>query len=400
MLRKTFSHRGQPANQRFVVFWSMAIVGLVVLGIGILGCGTSETPASGQESSDSLLEERGVSAVPPPQSEVAQRLGEQAEEAVEPRGAADDDEVAIQVNDHVVTYGEFERELGEQIERLEQQLGDIEHSPEIQQRLALIREQMKGQLVEQMVTRALLDDFLEKSDVEVSEEEIDREWEQIVAQFPDQQALEAALQQEGVTVAEIREQVERQVKFDKALAREIGEVEVTGAEVEAFYDMRSEDFAQPAQVRARHILISDAEDAEAAAHAIHKRIEEGEDFAALAAEHSACPSGQQGGDLGFFGAGQMVEPFSRQAFAMEAGEVSAPVKTEFGYHIIKVEERREAKQAEFAEVEDAIKEHLEQQQGRAKQEEFFDQLRQTAQITINVDTPEPQPVFPQDSGSP
>jgi parvulin-like peptidyl-prolyl isomerase len=295
------------------------------------------------------------------------------------------------VNERVVTVEEFERDLQKQMDRLQQRLGNVEQGPEIEQRLAMIRDQMKRQLVEQTITRLLLEDYIARSDVTATEEEVDEEWNRIAAQFPDAETFEKVLEEEGVTVAEVREQVSSQVKLDKLMAQEVGESEVTDAEAQAFYDLRPEEFAQPAQVRARHILLPSKERAEE----LHKRIEEGEDFAALAGEFSECPSGKQGGDLGFFGEGQMVEPFSRQAFAMKAGEVSAPIETEFGYHIIKVEEHREAKQAEFAEVQEAIKQHLGEERAHAKQDEFIERLKKAATITVNVALPSPPSPFPE-----
>ena len=88
----------------------------------------------------------------------------------------------------------------------------------------------------------------------------------------------------------------------------------------------------PSQVRASHILV----DSEAEANRLLSQIRDGADFGELAAQHSSCPSGRKGGDLGFFGKGMMVPEFETAAFAMNKGQVSNTVKTQFGYHIIKV----------------------------------------------------------------
>ncbi len=85
------------------------------------------------------------------------------------------------------------------------------------------------------------------------------------------------------------------------------------------------------EVRASHILVDDKEKAEN----IKQQIDNGKEFSELAKEASNCPSGDKGGDLGFFGKGQMVKPFERKVFSMDVGEISKPVKTEFGYHLIK-----------------------------------------------------------------
>lgn len=90
------------------------------------------------------------------------------------------------------------------------------------------------------------------------------------------------------------------------------------------------------EVRASHILVSSEQEA----RDLKSRIVSGEDFAKVARENSQCPSGQSGGDLGFFGKGMMVPEFEQAAFASGVGQVSEPVKTQFGYHLIKVTEQR------------------------------------------------------------
>lgn len=89
-------------------------------------------------------------------------------------------------------------------------------------------------------------------------------------------------------------------------------------------------------VRASHILVDSLEKA----NWIIAELKKGGDFTALARKYSSCPSGKQGGDLGFFSKGQMVKEFEDVAFSLESGKVSGPVKTQFGYHIIKVTERK------------------------------------------------------------
>jgi len=89
------------------------------------------------------------------------------------------------------------------------------------------------------------------------------------------------------------------------------------------------------QAKARHILV----DSEDACVQLKQQIEQGEDFAALARKHSKCPSGREGGDLGSFGRGQMVQEFDQVVFSADVGTVQGPVQTQFGYHLIEVTER-------------------------------------------------------------
>ncbi len=91
----------------------------------------------------------------------------------------------------------------------------------------------------------------------------------------------------------------------------------------------------PTEIRASHILVKTEEEAKN----LYNEIQNGKDFAQIAQEVSLCPSGQNGGDLGFFGKGMMVKPFEDAAFALEVGEISQPVETQFGWHLIKLTDK-------------------------------------------------------------
>ena len=137
------------------------------------------------------------------------------------------------------------------------------------------------------------------------------------------------------------------------------------------------------QVWARHILVAD----EAAANKVVERLKNGEDFAALAQELSSdTGSAVKGGDLGWFASGAMVPEFETAAFALEKpGDYTAtPVKSQFGYHIIKVEGRREARHPSFAEVKDQLREDLTKEKGLARYQDYLKGLRQKAKLTINL----------------
>ncbi len=144
------------------------------------------------------------------------------------------------------------------------------------------------------------------------------------------------------------------------------QVKVTDAEIRDYYEYHLDTFKQPKKVRARHILFKLGEDAteeekEAVrkkAQEILKKVNQGEDFAALAEKYSEGPTSSKGGDLGYFSAGQMVKPFEDAAMAMKEGEVSEPVRTQFGYHLIKVEDIKEARTKPLDEVQNQIKENI------------------------------------------
>lgn len=166
--------------------------------------------------------------------------------------------------------------------------------------------------------------------------------------------------------------------------------EVTEAKLQARYEAQYKGQSGPEEVRARHILVETAEKA----REVLADIRGGADFAEAAKTHSTGPSGPRGGDLGFFQAGQMVPEFSQAAFAMQAGEVSEPVQTQFGWHIIKVEERRAAPAPAFEEVAEELRVEVE----REVAAKVVSDLREGA--TIETFTPEGNPVIQPSGASP
>ena len=146
--------------------------------------------------------------------------------------------------------------------------------------------------------------------------------------------------------------------FQYAVSKTLDAVKVTEAEIKAFYDANPDQFAGQPTVSASHILV----DSEEKAAELLAKIQAGEiTFEDAAAQHSSCPSSAQGGNLGQFGRGQMVPEFDQACFSMEVGELRGPVKTQFGYHLIKVEQKNEAAVMAFEEVAENIKNNLFQQ---------------------------------------
>lgn len=166
---------------------------------------------------------------------------------------------------------------------------------------------------------------------------------------------------------------------------------VSEDEVKQYYEEHKDDFKIPEQVNAAHILVKVEETADEAenkaalekAESLLKRIKEGSDFSELAKENSDCPSGSRGGELGYFSRGRMVPEFEEAALKLKAGEVSDIVKTKFGYHIIKILERKEASQKEFSEVREEIEQKLLEEKWKSSLSDYTEALKGKAKITIN-----------------
>lgn len=157
-------------------------------------------------------------------------------------------------------------------------------------------------------------------------------------------------------------------------------LEVGDAEIEAYYREHRDEYAQEEQVRARHVLVSTEErtpdEARARIQEARERLDAGEDFASVAAELSEDPgSAARGGDLGFFGRGRMVPPFEEAAFGATPGELVGPIETQFGYHLIEVQDRREERQRPLDEVRELIANRLRATSAAERAEALAQQLR-------------------------
>jgi foldase protein PrsA len=198
---------------------------------------------------------------------------------------------------------------------------------------------MKEKVGEQTLQELLYSKVLGEK-YEVSDEEIDKRVEELKTQLGDN--FEMVLQQNQLEDEDaLRDFLREQLLVEKAALKD---VEVTEEEIQQRYDEY-----QP-EIRASHILVEE----EAKAKELKEEIDGGADFAELAKEHSTDPgSGEKGGDLGFFGSGAMVPEFEEAAYALDVNEVSEPVQTQHGWHIIKVTEKKEKESF------DAMKEELE-----------------------------------------
>ncbi|MEK3763547.1 MULTISPECIES: peptidylprolyl isomerase [unclassified Solibacillus] len=179
------------------------------------------------------------------------------------------------------------------------------------------------QLLQQVVVERILNDKYK-----VTDEEIEEELATVKEQYGE--GYDAALAQSNLT----EEMLKTNIRFTLLQQKATEDVEVTDEEIQKYYDQASQE------LNARHILVED----EATANEIIEKLNAGEDFAELAKEFSTDPgSGQQGGDLGWFTVGTMVPEFNDAAYALKVDEISKPVQTQHGFHIIQVQEKRAVK---------------------------------------------------------
>jgi parvulin-like peptidyl-prolyl isomerase len=257
----------------------------------------------------------------------------------------------------------------------------------------------KDEIMQRIVDKELIDRAIAKSDIEVTdellEERVDRiraEFEQANAELDGQMgSLDDLVKQLGITEEEFRESVRDSLAIEQLLV-ERGMEYPADEEVKSFYEDNKEAFSRPAQVHARHILIKvEPEADEEAWEAAQKRAleirkkatAEGADFEALAEEHSEGPSASKGGDLGWFAQGRMVPEFEEATFALEKGEVSEPLRTQFGWHVVQKVDEREAGQVSFEEVEPQLESKLRNQRVQQALEDLLIALRAERKIEMH-----------------
>ncbi len=206
--------------------------------------------------------------------------------------------------------------------------------------------------VEQIITEKIMAAEAKNQKISISESEINTEVDKLKESYGGDDVFEQVLQTNNTTL----EQVKKDLK-DYLIIQKLMEplIEITDEEMQTYFDENKESFAEAEQVKASHILVED----EATAMEIKAKLDAGEDFAELAKEFSTDEgSKENGGELEFFSKGTMVAEFEDVAFTLPVNQISDPVKSEYGYHIIKVEEKKEAKEANFEDSKQEIKDAL------------------------------------------
>ncbi len=217
-------------------------------------------------------------------------------------------------------------------------------------------------ILNQLAKKVLLNQFVDGQNIEVSNEEVRGEVEKIkffLKSGPNnaERPLEEILESQGSSISELEAEVKRTLALSKYLDKEVSE-----DEKRSYFDTNKNAF-NGERVKASHVLIdtrkrgtdAELEEAKQKIEDIKKEIDKGADFAEMAKKHSDCPSAEIGVDIGLFQRkGSIVEEFAKVAFSMKVGEVSEPIKTEFGYHIIKVTDRQEGKDVSYEDVEEMV----------------------------------------------
>lgn len=292
--------------------------------------------------------------------------------APNPLEGLEPDAVVATVNGTEYTRAQVDKKMGEMAQQFR---GSVPPGMEAQ---------LAQQALKNLVDQQLLLEAAATEGIVVADEEIQKQYDQFASRAPTPEEFQTALTSMGFTEETFRAEISKNLTIEKLLTDKLASaMAVTQEDVAGYYRDNQDQFMVPEQVQASHILInSAAEDTPEAKEAkrqqlveLKTEIDNGADFAALAGEHSDCPSKARGGDLGLFTREKMVKPFSDAAYSMEVGQVSDVVETRFGYHLIKVTDKQPPSTRPLAEVQAQVESFLDRQNKETAFNDYMETLR-------------------------
>jgi peptidyl-prolyl cis-trans isomerase SurA len=303
------------------------------------------------------------------------------------------DRVAALVNDSPILFSEVQHRAAPELARMATQGVDAEE-------MAHRRDDMFRTALQVLIDEQLLQEQLKDSNAEIGEDQLDAAVADVKREnnIPDDAAFERALSAEGLTLATYRTQLKHELEKRKLLNLKVhSQAKVTDDDLRAEYEREYVQTGGEEEVHARHILLAvkkgatPAEDAAMHQHAIEisQQLRAGADFAKVAKELSDGPSATQGGDLGYFKKGVMVAEFENVAFALPVGAISDPIRTQYGWHVIQIVDRRKAPPPPLDSVKDALRQKLQKQQIDRLTVDYLTGLRKDAAVDYKMENLKP-----------
>ncbi|ATB30506.1 peptidylprolyl isomerase [Melittangium boletus] len=299
------------------------------------------------------------------------------------------DRVAAVVNRDIITLSEVEKRAAPELARINGGTRDAQQRTEERARV------MK-QALDTLIGEKLMEEQIQELGLSVTDSELEAAVSDVKRQnnITDDSQFDRLLAGEGFTVAAYKDFLRKQMSRMKLVQLKVSpKVKVSEEDLKAAYTQYNKMESGDAEVHARHILVQvDAKATPAQVEAAHKKAlalaeearKPGVDFAKLAQDKSEGPSAADGGDLGFFRRGVMVPAFERVAFSLKDGEVSEPVRTQFGWHVLKVEEHRAVDVAPFETVKNELESRLKLQKTEKYVEQYVQELRQKASVETKI----------------
>lgn len=238
----------------------------------------------------------------------------------------------------------------------------------------------KEMLLNQSIDELLLLQEAKKQGISVTAGELSKVIDDAITQSGlSKEDFEKSLEEQDLTMDFMEDYYRKQLTINELLNKTVlSKMIISSSEVKEYYENNKNEFIISGQIRARHILVESAEEAEE----ILKQLNDGADFIGLAKEKSTCPSASEGGDLGYFSSGQMVREFEDAAFELDVGEISPIVETQFGYHIIKLLDKNPETIINLGDAMQDIEEKLKLEKQNTAFTDYLDMLREKANIKI------------------
>lgn len=282
------------------------------------------------------------------------------------------------VGDGVVTQEQFDQIW----QQAETQYKSQEGAPPFPEEGTTQYDQLKASIVGYLVQNELITQKAAEMDVKVSQKELDERMKQIVEQVGGQKKLDKLLKEQGVTEVELEDQLEAQMLTDKVRQKVSDSVKVTGEQIKTYFeDPKNKDqFVVPESVDARHVLVKTKAEADKV-RALLEADNTDANWKKVAAQYSIDKSNKDtGGSLGNFPKGRMVKEFEDVAFGLDVGEVSEPVKTQFGWHVIEVTKQTEGSTKTLEEAKEGIQQQLKFEKQATVWEDWLKQAEKDAGI--------------------
>ncbi len=273
-------------------------------------------------------------------------------------------EVIAWVNDEPIYFNEFQK-------RLKAVWGEPSGDEDFDYRLRL-------KCLEEMITQRLILKEAERLKIKLSDQELEKELGQLLDL--DRADFLQTLNELGLNEKEWKEQFRALLLIKKTVDVVLRyQVEVSEDELKSYYQSHRDEFVAPERVRVKQILVSD----EKLANSLWRRLKKGADFSELAREYSQSPEAKKGGDLGWVERGQLPRAIEDVIFKLKPPKITKPIKTAFGYHILKVVERTAPEKLSFSEVKQEIYKRLLEEKKDQLYKEWISQLWKRSQIVIN-----------------
>ena len=237
-------------------------------------------------------------------------------------------------------------------------------------------------ILNQLIDARLMIEQAKVENITIKNSDVENIMTKIKANFKSHEHFIDVIKKEGDTEETLHEKIVDDLLLKSYIDTHFGKVtEEDEAQIKKYYEENKNMFKKDVQVEASHILF-DTKDVKKA-NEIREEILNGLDFAEAAKKYSKCPSGENGGNLGYFGKGQMVPEFEKAAFSAPLGVITEPVKTQFGYHLILVTDKTDSKIPDFEEIKEGLTEHFRQSKITYEMGRVAEELRKNFEVKID-----------------